>query len=174
MPPDAPRASAAPTEAALLECEAAQARAALRGAIEDLKQSLRHAADPRVWTEKHPWAGVGLAAAAGFGAAALIKEAAAEAVAPAAVTSAPAAAQNAAAPEQPAAQAPPAGHSALHSLLTPLWDIAQAALKSFAVNAVKSSMTSPVAEDLASSPNDAAECAACDTTEAAGLHPRAD
>ena len=163
MPPDAPRASAAPTEAAHLEREAAQARAALRGAIEDLKQSLYHAADPRVWTEKYPLAGVGVAAAAGFAAAALMKEAADEAMTPA-----PAVDRSAAAPGQPAAQAPPAAHSALHSLLTPLWDIAQTALKSFAVNAVTSSMSSPLAEDLPSSPVDAAACAACDASESVG------
>ncbi|MBI3461787.1 MAG: hypothetical protein HY000_01830 [Planctomycetes bacterium] len=59
-------------EADLLAHEAAAAQAAALGAIQDLKTGLATAADPRLWAEQHPWAAVGIAAAAGFAAAALV------------------------------------------------------------------------------------------------------
>jgi len=169
MPPDAQRASAAPTEAALLACEAAQARAALQAAINDLKKSLGTAADPRVWTQNHPWAGVGVAAAAGFAAAALLKETAAEAVAsePAAAVDGTTAAAKSAANTQ-------SGHSALRALLNPIWEVAKSALETFAVNAVKISMGSPPSEDFQSAAAGASPYAADDDLRDDGLHPRAD
>lgn len=151
MPPEAQRATAPLTEAALLEREAAQARAALQGAIHDLQHSLRSAADVRYWTKGHPLAGVGLAAVAGFAAAALVKE----------VTTA---VSSEAGEPQPAAPAPlssgqaslppAAAHAGLHSLLTPLWGLAKGLVETAVINAVKGTVSGAAHADAA------AECAA--------------
>jgi len=60
------------TESDVLAREAAAAQAAAIRAIGDLKTSLVHAADPRLWAQQHPWAAVGVAAVAGFAAATLV------------------------------------------------------------------------------------------------------
>jgi hypothetical protein len=60
------------SEAALLAREKADAKAALRQTLVDLKQSLRTSVDVRLWTKEHPWIAVGMAAAAGFTAATVV------------------------------------------------------------------------------------------------------
>jgi hypothetical protein len=60
------------SEVAFLSDEARLAQVAILRTIEDLKHDLAHAADLKYWTEKHPWAALGIASAAGFLAAAAI------------------------------------------------------------------------------------------------------
>ena len=66
------RDTASDREADLLAREAKAAQAAVLEAIGDLKSGLSTAADPRLWAQQHPWAAIGVAAAAGFAAAALL------------------------------------------------------------------------------------------------------
>lgn len=69
----APGTTAKPqTSAQLAAQESREARDAMFAALDDLKQSAASAADPRLWTREHPWAAVGIAAAAGFAAAAAL------------------------------------------------------------------------------------------------------
>jgi hypothetical protein len=70
--PNGRRASKPKSEAAFLRAEAADARSAIAGALEDLRDGLGEAADIRVWTQEHPWAATGTAAAAGFALAAMM------------------------------------------------------------------------------------------------------
>jgi hypothetical protein len=59
-------------EQQFLENEGADAKAGLTQALDDLKVDLLHGADVRVWARNHPWATVGVAAAAGFALAAAL------------------------------------------------------------------------------------------------------
>jgi hypothetical protein len=60
------------SEADYLARESELTKLALTRTLEDLKSSLRSTADLRLWTRKHPWAALGIAAAAGFSAAAVV------------------------------------------------------------------------------------------------------
>jgi hypothetical protein len=60
------------SESAFLTRESELTRVALARTLEELKASLRTSADLRVWTRRHPWAALGVAAAAGFSAATLV------------------------------------------------------------------------------------------------------
>ena len=61
------------TEAEFLTHEAQLARCAISVTIDDLKGSLKNAADPKLWAHHHPWMSVGVAAAAGFTLASAVK-----------------------------------------------------------------------------------------------------
>ena len=56
-------------EQEFLAQQVADAQAAIEQTLNDLRQSLKTAVDLRLWTRQHPWACVGMAAAAGFAAA---------------------------------------------------------------------------------------------------------
>jgi hypothetical protein len=60
------------SESEYLTRESALTRAALACTFEDLKKSLRTSADLRLWTRRHPWAALGVAAVAGFSAATVV------------------------------------------------------------------------------------------------------
>src|SRR5918993_813495 len=60
------------TEAQVLQQTAADVKQAISKTIADLKADALTAADIRLWSQDHPWAVVGAAAAAGFVAATLI------------------------------------------------------------------------------------------------------
>jgi hypothetical protein len=60
------------SEAAFLTRESELTRQALARTLDELKSSLRTTADLRVWTRRHPWAALGIAAAAGFSAATVV------------------------------------------------------------------------------------------------------
>jgi ElaB/YqjD/DUF883 family membrane-anchored ribosome-binding protein len=60
------------TEAQLLEHTAAEVKQAISRTVARLKQDALTAADVRLWSQQHPWAVVGAAAAAGFVAATLV------------------------------------------------------------------------------------------------------
>jgi len=60
------------TEEALLRHHGASALAAMRELFAKIQGDAKHAADPREWAERYPWASVAAAAAAGFAAAATI------------------------------------------------------------------------------------------------------
>jgi hypothetical protein len=53
-------------EEALLDQQAAEARAAFEQTLNELKQSLRDSAKLKVWAKRYPWAVAGAAAAGGF------------------------------------------------------------------------------------------------------------
>jgi ElaB/YqjD/DUF883 family membrane-anchored ribosome-binding protein len=57
------------SEAEFLAVQAADAHAAIQQTLDDLRESLKTAADVRLWTRQHPWASVATAAAVGFAAA---------------------------------------------------------------------------------------------------------
>jgi hypothetical protein len=57
------------SEAEFLKSEAMKARAAIGGALVDLRRNLQATADPHVLTRDHPWIAISTAAAAGFAAA---------------------------------------------------------------------------------------------------------
>jgi hypothetical protein len=128
-------------EATFLKQEGAEAKAAISQTLEELKGSLQTAADLSLWTRQHPWAALGVAAAAGF--------AVANAVTPSKHKAAP-----------PPWQAyPPAGYatgataangqqgaSPLNSLLAPLFDMAKVALQSTIASAIGGVMTKEAVE----------------------------
>jgi len=60
------------SESEYLARESALTRAALVRTFDDLKKSLRMSADVRIWTRRHPWAALGVAAVAGFSAATVV------------------------------------------------------------------------------------------------------
>jgi ElaB/YqjD/DUF883 family membrane-anchored ribosome-binding protein len=60
------------TEAQLLQQTAAEVKQAISRTVARLKQDALTAADVRLWSQEHPWAVVGAAAAAGFVAATLV------------------------------------------------------------------------------------------------------
>ena len=66
------RAQAKLTEAQVLQQTAADVKQAISKTMADLKVDALTAADIRLWSQEHPWAVVGAAAAAGFVAATLI------------------------------------------------------------------------------------------------------
>lgn len=60
------------SERDVLGDESAEAKAAMFAALDDIKADLAQAADPRLWAREHPWLTLGVAAAAGFAAAAAV------------------------------------------------------------------------------------------------------
>lgn len=64
--------NATPNSAAFLRRQQAEARAALHATATDLKRDLLHAIDPQTWIQISPWATLGVAAASGFAAAAVV------------------------------------------------------------------------------------------------------
>jgi ElaB/YqjD/DUF883 family membrane-anchored ribosome-binding protein len=60
------------SEAEFLQHQTRQALAELSASLAEVKQGLADAVDVRLWTRRHPWASVGVAAAAGFTAATLV------------------------------------------------------------------------------------------------------
>jgi ElaB/YqjD/DUF883 family membrane-anchored ribosome-binding protein len=122
-------------EADFLKQESAEAKQAMAHTVQELKDSLRTAADLKLWTRQHPWAAVGVAAVAGF--------AVANAVTPS---------KHEHAPPPPwmaygNGQAAPAGaphaaksYGALNSLLAPLFDMAKVALQSTIASAIGGAM----------------------------------
>lgn len=120
--------------------EAAEAKAAMARTMEELKASLNHAADLKLWTNQHPWAAVGVAAAAGF--------VVANAVTPSKHQAAPppwaAYANGAAAPPPPPGTAH--NYGALNSLLAPLFDMAKVALQSSIASAIGGAMQKQASE----------------------------
>lgn len=63
---------AAPNSAAYLRRQQAEARIALQKTVRDLKRDVVAALDPQTWAQISPWATLGVAAASGFGAAAVV------------------------------------------------------------------------------------------------------
>lgn len=57
------------SEVEFLRIEAERAKAAIVGKIDELKTTLKEAADIKLWAERHPWGTVAVAAVAGFTAA---------------------------------------------------------------------------------------------------------
>jgi hypothetical protein len=140
-----PKTSGNETE--LLATEAAAARAAVLQVIGDLKSGLSTAADPRLWARQHPWAAVGVAAVAGFAAAALVvpsqdkklKEKLADifdAVSP----------RDKAESNGDAKVDPRSGPGPMAMAMGPLIDLAKTALTSLVVGAVHQSSSPPEAE----------------------------
>lgn len=58
--------------AAFLRRQQAEARAALQTTVSELKRDLRNVVDPQTWVQIAPWATLGVAAASGFAAAAVV------------------------------------------------------------------------------------------------------
>jgi len=125
-------------ESAFLKQEGAEAKAAISHTIEELKASLHTAADLSLWTRQHPWAAVGVAAAAGF--------AVANAVTPSKHPPAPPWVNYSAPGYAPSAAAAPPGASPLNSLLAPLFDMAKVALQSTIASAIGGVMTKEAVE----------------------------
>jgi hypothetical protein len=69
-PPDAKPESLSESE--YLQQQAADARAAMGRALQEVKDRLLHGADPKLWAKQYPWITVGAAAVAGFAAAATL------------------------------------------------------------------------------------------------------
>ncbi|HCU24726.1 MAG TPA: hypothetical protein DF383_06895 [Deltaproteobacteria bacterium] len=65
------------TERELLLLQESQAKSALQCSLQESLQKVATAADPRVWTELHPWKSTGVAAVVGFVAAAKVTSSAA-------------------------------------------------------------------------------------------------
>jgi hypothetical protein len=135
--------------------ESAEAKQAMSRTLEELKASLRTATDLKLWTKQHPWAALGVAAAAGF--------AVANAVTPSkrgSDRSAPPPWATYGNGYQAAAAAPPPsakGYGALNSLLAPLFDMAKVALQSTIASAIGGAMTKQAVEsETPSQPQDAA------------------
>jgi len=70
--PAAPHIETDLSEEAMLQHHADSALAAMRDLLAKIQGDMKHAADPREWAERYPWATVAAAAAAGFAAAATI------------------------------------------------------------------------------------------------------
>lgn len=70
--PDSPRVATDLSEEAMLRHHAESAMSAMRDLLGKIQGDMAHAADPREWAERYPWATVAVAAAAGFAAAATI------------------------------------------------------------------------------------------------------
>jgi hypothetical protein len=64
--------AAALDEGAYLRHQSAQAKAAISGALADLKTDLAKGVDPRLWMKSHPWVTLASAAVAGFATAAAV------------------------------------------------------------------------------------------------------
>src|SRR6185436_20274073 len=60
------------SESAFLTEQSEKAKAAISGAVDQLKTDLAKAADPRLWTKEYPWASVAAAAVGGFIAASMV------------------------------------------------------------------------------------------------------
>ena len=142
-------------EAAYLAQQNAEAKEAVTRTLEELKESLKTAADIQLWTRQHPWVAVGVAAAAGFAAATAVTPS------PAAEVQeklerleqyergrAPAAASAAGARSGP--------NSAMNSLLKPLFDMAKVAVQSSIASAIAGAMHNQASQADTQSPQDQA------------------
>src|SRR5689334_5167516 len=69
--PPADPSSKAQTESEFLKRQSNDARAAISRAMRDVQHEIAQSADPRAWMKVHPWATLGVAAVAGFAAAAV-------------------------------------------------------------------------------------------------------
>jgi hypothetical protein len=136
-PPSSVRSSE--SEAEFLAHESRLAAEALRGALHDLSEGLHSAADVRLWTQQYPWLSVGVAAATGFAAAAVL--------APATTTYAPAPQAPIPSPEPATTEAAEHMHharsSALHGLLSPFWNIAKTAAEGWLMTALTTALQPP-------------------------------
>lgn len=116
--------NAAPTsEADALRRETDEAKAAVAGALDGLRDDLSAATDVRQWIRRHPWAAIGLAALGGFAAA---RDVGRSTCTPAATSKAEPAQPKAAATTE--MQDGPQGSTysvVMKWLLRPLWEIAQ-------------------------------------------------
>jgi hypothetical protein len=129
-------------EADLLAREAAAAQAAALGAIADLKAGLATAADPRLWAQQHPWAAVGIAAAAGFAAAALVVPTPAQKLSDR-VSDLLRGIQPSAGDNGEAAEGPPPGAGPLAGVMEALVDLGKTAITNFVMATVHKTSEAP-------------------------------
>jgi hypothetical protein len=127
------------SESEFLAHESRLAAEALRGALYDLTEGLHSAADVRLWAQQYPWLSVGVAAATGFAAGAVLAPGTTHAAAPPAPMPSPEQATSEAAPRASAASHP----SMTHALLAPFWNIAKTAAEGWLMTAVSSALQPP-------------------------------
>lgn len=134
------------SEAAVIEHEAAQAKAALERSLGKLKASLRTATDVRLWTRYHPWLSVSVAAAAGF---VLAKGVFSDRVGSGAAAEGASAARQARAAEPRPAEAGGPPRSGLYGLL---FSLAKESLAQFASDSLRAAAEARSAADAGHSP----------------------
>jgi hypothetical protein len=131
-------------EASFLQMESAEAKEAMARTLEELKASLKTATDLKLWTKQHPWAAVGVAAAAGFAVANAVTPSKHQPAAPppwaAYGNGYPASSVTA------SSQAATGGFGPLNALLAPLLDMAKVALQSTIASAIGGAMTKSAVE----------------------------
>lgn len=159
-----PRNVGQESESEFLKQEAQQARQAIDRSLEELKTSLRTAADLRLWAQHHPWLTVGAAGAAGLAAGAAISSLVKGSPPPQTASDRPPVAENGhAAPGQSDPPKPQLSAFWL-AIMDPLFDLAKFGIQTAIASAMSGAMQSqtpeqthpPAAEEIVEPPTESA------------------